>query len=118
VYWASTPLDGSSPSTIDSVSIDGGTPAVIATPATRPLGIAVDDTFVYWSEVGPVMAGSGLGVPPVANQGSVSRVDRTVGGTPQLLATGATYPTPPVVGNNALYYASGSSASTIFQIIL
>ncbi|HEY3802680.1 MAG TPA: hypothetical protein VGL61_08720 [Kofleriaceae bacterium] len=118
VYWASTPLDGSSPSTIDSVSIDGGTPAVIATPATTPRGIAVDDQFVYWSEIGVVTEGSGLGTPPTADQGTVSRVDRGAGGTPQVLATGASYPTAPVVANNALYYASGSSASTIFRIVM
>ena len=118
VYWVSTPLDGMSPSTIDSVSITGGAVTVLAHPATQALGIAVDDAFVYWGEVGPVMSGGGHGAPPIANQGSVSRVDRDVGGTPQVLATGATYPVGPVVGGNAMYYASGSSASTVYRIVM
>lgn len=118
VYWTSTPLDGTSPSTIDAVPVDGGAVTIVATPATRPLGLAVDDQFVYWGEIGPVMAGPGLGTPPIANQGSLSRVDRDGGGSPQLLATGATYPVGPVVGENALYYATGSAASTIYRIVM
>ncbi|HEY1550458.1 MAG TPA: hypothetical protein VGG28_21670 [Kofleriaceae bacterium] len=117
VYWTSTPLDGSAPGTIDAVATTGGTARIVATPATRPTGLAVDDTFVYWSEVGPITSGGGLGVPPVADQGSLSRVE-LVGGTPQVLATGATYPVGPVVSDNALYYSSGSSASTLFRIVM
>jgi hypothetical protein len=35
------------------VSIDGGTPTVIATfaQAFGPVGVAVDSTFVYWSNL-------------------------------------------------------------------
>ena len=117
VYWTSTPLDGSSPGTIDAVSTSGGAARVVATPATRPTGLAVDDTFVYWSEVGPITSGGGLGVPPIADQGSLSRVE-LVGGTPQVLATGATYPVGPVVSDNALYYSSGDAASTLFRIVM
>jgi hypothetical protein len=118
IYWVSSPLQGTDPSTIDSVSIDGGTVNIVATPATRPLGLAVDDQFVYWGEVGPITQGPGLGTPPIANQGSLSRVDRDGGGTPQVLATGATYPVGPVVSDNALYYATGPTASTIYRVVM
>jgi hypothetical protein len=116
VYWTSSPLDGSSPGTIDSVATTGGSVSVVATPATRPLGVAVDDTFLYWSEVGTITE-TGLGTPPTADQGSLSRV-QLVGGALQVLATGATYPVGPVVSDNALYYASGNAASTIFRIVM
>lgn len=116
VYWTSTPLDGTSPGTIDAVSTSGGAARVVATPVTRPTGLAVDDTFVYWGEVGAITE-QGLGVPPIADQGSLSRVE-LVGGTPQVLATGATYPVGPVVSDNALYYSSGDAASTLFRIVM
>ena len=118
IFWTSTPLQGTAPSTIDSVSVDGGAVTVVATPATRPLGLAVDDQFAYWAEVGPITPGPGLGTPPIANQGSLSRIDRDGGGAVQILATGATYPVGPVVSDNALYYATGAAASTIYRVVM
>ncbi len=118
VYWTSTPLQGATPNVISSVSVDGGAVSVVATPATQLSGLAVDDQFVYWSEIGVVTPGDGLEAPPVANQGSISRIARDGSSAAQLLATGATYPVGPVVGDNAIYYASGSSLSTVYRVVM
>ncbi|HEY1554053.1 MAG TPA: hypothetical protein VGF94_04420 [Kofleriaceae bacterium] len=118
VYWTSTPLDGTSPSTIRSVDIGGGTATTIATLATRPLGLAVDDTFVYWSEVGPITPDGGLGVPPTVNQGTISRVANDGSDAVQIVSNGATYPVGPVVEDNALYYSTGSAATTLYRVVM
>ncbi len=118
VYWTSTPLQGATPNVISSVSIDGGAVSVVATPATQISGLAVDDQFVYWSEIGDVTPGQGLGSPPTADQGSISRLARDGSSAAQVLATGATYPVGPVVGDNVIYYASGSSLSTVYRVVM
>ncbi len=118
VYWTSTPLQGATPNVISAVSVDGGAVSVVATPATQLNGLAVDDQFVYWSEIGVVTPGQGLGSPPTADQGSISRLARDGSSSAQLLATGATYPVGPVVGDNVIYYASGSSLSTVYRVVM
>lgn len=119
VYWTISSLGGGTPNAIDSVAITGGAVTTIARPATTPTGIAADDTFVYWSEIGPVTASDqGLGTPPVEDQGSVSRIMNDGTGTVQTLASGASAPVGPVLGENALYYATGASAGAIYQVIL
>ncbi|HTR54658.1 MAG TPA: hypothetical protein VMJ10_28395 [Kofleriaceae bacterium] len=117
LYWTATPLDGKSPSTIRSVAISGGTATTIATLDTQPTGIAVDDTFVYWAEVGPITSG-GLGTPPVVNQGSIRRMARDGTAAAQIVSSGATYPVGPVVEDNALYYSTGSAATTLYRVVL
>jgi hypothetical protein len=118
VYWTSTPLDGMSPSTIQSIAIGGGSATTLATLDTQPSGLAVDDTFVYWGEVGPIIPGSGLGAPPIVNQGSIRRTAKDGSGTAQILSTGATYPVGPVVEDNALYYSTGSAATTLYRVVM
>jgi hypothetical protein len=119
VYWTSTPLDGMSPSTIQSIAVGGGSSATtLATLDTKPSGLAVDDTFVYWAEIGAIMPGSELGAPPIANQGSIRRVAKDGSSAAQILSTGATYPVGPVVEDNALYYSTGSAATTLYRVVM
>jgi len=57
VYWSSADR-------ILKVSVDGGTPEVLVTGQDAPASVIVDDTSVYWANVGN----------PTGNHGSVSRL--------------------------------------------
>ena len=117
IYWTSTPLAGGGPSLISSMSVDGGAVTVLASPVTRPSGIAVDADDVYWLEIGPATAqpGGGLGSPPIVDQGTLNRISKN-GGDSVVIANGASYPYGPVVDDEAVYYTSGGGASTIYRL--
>ena len=100
VYWANAgnvalgpdPCDGGG--SIVKVPIGGGTPVVLAAGQNCPVGIAVDDTNVYWTNN--------------IDNGSVATVP-IAGGPPVTLAAGQTYPTGIAVNATDVYWVNDKS---------
>jgi sugar lactone lactonase YvrE len=98
VYW--TTSDGKGGGAIHKVAVDGkGKPSVVATVPTSdfggPLGVEVDDKFVYWLVS--------------TEQGSVMRASKA-GGAPTTLATGQRTPYGLALTPDALVWTDYGSA--------
>jgi hypothetical protein len=52
------------------------------------------------------------------NQGTISRVANDGSDAVQIVSNGATYPVGPVVEDNALYYSTGSAATTLYRVVM
>jgi hypothetical protein len=49
VFWTNSGSEDGI-GTVNKVSVEGGTPTVLASNQILPAGIAVDDRFVYWAD--------------------------------------------------------------------
>jgi hypothetical protein len=95
VYW----LTGSA---VMEVSRDGGTPATLASVQSWPVGMAVDATCVYWTNVGT------LDDYLHSTDGTVMKVP-VGGGTPTTLASAQDSPSGLVVDATSVYWIAGGS---------
>lgn len=101
VYWADT--DSGS---IRSVPAAGGAVSILATGQNKPMGLAIYDGYIYWTN-------AGVGMP----DGSVVRVPLT-GGTPEVLAKDLNMPMGLVVVQNTVYWSTVVSEYKIFSLSL
>jgi hypothetical protein len=83
---------------IQSVPLKGGPTTTIASGQLDPQGIAVDDRYVYWVNVGQLPA-----------EGTVMRADKKLG-TPQFLAFGQRRPLAIAVDDRYVYWVSQGDA--------
>jgi hypothetical protein len=104
LYWiaggnvVSTPLLGANP----DAGPDGGVVTTLCSAGSQPPGyLAVDGTYVYWTDYGP------LGT---ANEGTVKKVSVT-GGTPIPLATGLVNPLGIAVDDQLVYWTSNTAGT-------
>jgi hypothetical protein len=98
VYWTGTdPVLGG---TVKRMPVDGSAgPTVLVQALYAPEGIAVDSTFVYWTNF---------------NEGTVMKVE-LAGGTPFTLASGQNNPQAIVVDANSVYW-SNAGDGTIWKV--
>jgi hypothetical protein len=78
---------------VESVPLSGGTPSILATAGvgSQPYAIALDATFVYWTETG--------------SSGSVMKLAKT-GGTPIAIASGQNSPTDIALDGAYIYWTN------------
>jgi hypothetical protein len=96
VYWTNTGSIGDT-GEVMTVPIAGGTPIALAKGLKGPLGIAVDTSTVYWTDVSRVMMVS------------------IAGGTPIVLASGQTRATDIAVNASGVYWTD-TDAGTIMKL--
>jgi hypothetical protein len=94
VYWSSQGTFREAGGSVNRVPKDGGPPTVIASEQAITLGIAVDATSVYWTN---------LGLTP--GSGAVMRAPK-LGGPAVTLAEGQPTPFPIVIDGDWLYWVN------------
>ena len=112
IYWTNTPsaLPCTSSgnvwcaSTIGRANLDGSeVNAAFIAGANNPWGVAVDDTHVYWTNVGTGTAGVG----------TIGRADLDGSNVDQSFITGASYPAGLAVDANHIYWANAGAGGVI-----
>jgi hypothetical protein len=139
VYWDNTMSGVPAPAgTINSISIDGGNPTVLASAQPDPIVLAADNTNLYWTDgsgVVKTMHVGGGGIATIAsgqdnpyfvvvdannvywdtfNDGTVMSAP-ILGGTPVTLATGQLHPASLAVTATHVYWA-GDTSIAIFRV--
>jgi sugar lactone lactonase YvrE len=98
LYWTdSAPFYPSPTGLIMKVSKAGGMPVKIADAQGDPLGLAVDDTYVYWVN---------------GDVGTIVRAPKD-GGLSEVLAGGQTYVTAIAIDDNAIYWTTQAQGGTV-----
>lgn len=96
VYWAST-VGG----TVAKVAKTGGATTVLATGQNTPMGVLLDEGWVYFSNT--------------SNIGAVLRVPKA-GGAAQTVASGQYYPYRMAIDGDTLYVTSDSTAGNVSTV--
>jgi hypothetical protein len=99
LYWT---VSGN-PGTVDSVSVTGGTPNAVAGSQPYPIGVALDQTNIYWLDYGSNMNGT---------SGNVLTCPLTNCSSPTVLASGVNNGLAVVVDNDAVYWTARGNAQT------
>jgi hypothetical protein len=112
LYWTNgNPIGAGSVFACDKADCRG-TSVAIENAASSPLGIAVDDANVYWTELGDTYA-NGQAVP---DAGSVRKAPKH-GGTVTTIADHQSFPSAIAVDGHAIYWATQGATAGQGQIV-